>query len=653
MTISPTGLVTGVAPGTKSITATLGAVQGSATLTVPALLSIAVTPTFPSISGTNTQQFTATGTYSDSTTQDLTSSVTWASSAPAVATIGTTTGLAAGVAPGTTTISATLGAVAGNIVLTVNPAAPANPTITPAGPLSGQYNSPFNPTVLSATGGTTPYIWSVSPGGVLPSGMNLDENSGTISGTPGQAGVWTVPVTVTDAHFLTGSANLSLTIGLPTGYDYGTSTTIGCSMPYPTTPMYYQGVSGTWSVAASGPLSGELTFLPPGTVTVAGFVDTNGSAVTWRSDQGGQNDQFFASSTPSSITINGVAYDVASVNSATTLTLVESAPVQSFVPYSYTIPAGGNALTGCLNDNNAPISSGVHQLQFTVTPTVGSASNFNMPLTVVGQDTQNNGTYNVNSGGVSIANPPPSGYQQGVVTPGQSFPYNASYAADNGSTLSDNFMFGFNGFAPEACNTPGGFGGAALLTAPSQPGRFDILFDGTTGACPPTFPTSPAPITTASVDVVGSSVSWGGAVISGVQITSSNSGAISPSGSPSNVLEIESGGTSPNPVTVSFNYSIVNSGCPGCIDQIQIGLNSEASPQVCAYSGVPFPPTPVTGSPSITINVPNIPGRYYISMDVSEDYGCQYSSPYWANTQPTAPQYIGVVDVWGPPAPHP
>jgi len=95
-------------------------VQGSAMLTVPALLSITVTPEFPSITGTNTQQFTATGTYSDSTTQNLTNSVTWASSAPGVATIGAT-GLAAGVAPGTTTISAALGAVTGNMVLTVNP----------------------------------------------------------------------------------------------------------------------------------------------------------------------------------------------------------------------------------------------------------------------------------------------------------------------------------------------------------------------------------------------------------------------------------------------------------------------------------------------------------------------------------------------------
>ncbi len=650
VTINSTGLATGVTPGTSTITATLGAVQGSATLTVPALLSIAVTPAFPSISGTNTQQFAATGTYSDSSTQDLTNSVTWASSTPAAATINST-GLAKGVAPGTTTISATLGAVAGNIVLTVNPAAPANPMITPTGPLSGQYNSPFNPTTLSATGGTTPYTWSLGPGGVLPAGMTLDEDSGTISGTPGQAGVWTVPVTVTDANSLSGNANLSLTIGLATGYDYGTSTTIGCSMPYPTTPMYYQGNAGLAGWSVSAPLGGGMTFLSPETATFAGYVNTSGTAVTWTSDQRGQNDQFETSYVPSSITINGVLYPVASITSPTALTLSQSAGTQSFVPYSFTIPAAGNVLTGCLNDDNTTISSGVYTLQFTVTPpSGGSPSNFNMPLTVVGQDTQDNGTYSVYSGGTGFGTLPPTSDQQGVVAPGQSInQYAPSYFADGNPGFSGNFLFGFNGFAPQVCGTSSGLSDGFNLTAPAQPGRYDILFDGTTQACTPAaFPTAPAPLplTIGSVDAVGSTVSWGSATVSGVVLSSGNSSAYAVA---SNVLEIAAGGTSPNPVTVAFNYVINDFGCPGCIDQLQVGLNTEASPQTYAYNGG----SSGSGSASLNLNVPNIPGRYYIAIDTSEDYGFLYSSPYWWNGQPTPTRYIGVVDVWGPPAPQP
>src|SRR6185436_11623186 len=73
-----------------------------ATLTVSAatLASIAVTPASPSIAAGGNQQFTATGTYSDASTANLTGSVTWASATPATATISSG-GLAHGVATGT------------------------------------------------------------------------------------------------------------------------------------------------------------------------------------------------------------------------------------------------------------------------------------------------------------------------------------------------------------------------------------------------------------------------------------------------------------------------------------------------------------------------------------------------------------------------
>src|ERR1700730_2438031 len=83
------------------------------TLTVPAaaLRSIAVTPPSPSIAKRTTQQFTATGTYSDGSTQNITTSVTWASATTSVASIGASTGLATGVAVGTSQITATQGSI--------------------------------------------------------------------------------------------------------------------------------------------------------------------------------------------------------------------------------------------------------------------------------------------------------------------------------------------------------------------------------------------------------------------------------------------------------------------------------------------------------------------------------------------------------------
>ena len=81
-----------------------------------------------------TEQFTATGTYSDNSTQNLTSQVTWASATTSVATI-----TAAGPGhrrrrTGTSTISATLGGITGSTVLTVTAAVLQSIAVTPANP---------------------------------------------------------------------------------------------------------------------------------------------------------------------------------------------------------------------------------------------------------------------------------------------------------------------------------------------------------------------------------------------------------------------------------------------------------------------------------------------------------------------------------------
>jgi hypothetical protein len=68
------------------------------------------------------EQFTATGAYSDSTNQNLTTTVLWSSSAPGIASISNlnpSVGLATTISAGSTSISATLGSISGLTVLTV------------------------------------------------------------------------------------------------------------------------------------------------------------------------------------------------------------------------------------------------------------------------------------------------------------------------------------------------------------------------------------------------------------------------------------------------------------------------------------------------------------------------------------------------------
>jgi uncharacterized protein YjdB len=97
------------------------------TVTAPNLLSVDVSPVAPSIEYGTTQQFTATGHYTDNSTQDLTTQVTWASSDEAVATVSNadgSNGLATTAATGNTTVSATSGDVSGSATLTVTWASP-------------------------------------------------------------------------------------------------------------------------------------------------------------------------------------------------------------------------------------------------------------------------------------------------------------------------------------------------------------------------------------------------------------------------------------------------------------------------------------------------------------------------------------------------
>ena len=102
-TVLPTGIATGLTGGAAIITASSGSNTGNATLTVsPALTlsSITITPLNPSALVGSSRQFTATGTYSDASTADITNAVVWSSSLTSVATIlpsGNATAIAAGV----------------------------------------------------------------------------------------------------------------------------------------------------------------------------------------------------------------------------------------------------------------------------------------------------------------------------------------------------------------------------------------------------------------------------------------------------------------------------------------------------------------------------------------------------------------------------
>jgi Bacterial Ig-like domain (group 2) len=203
VTIAAGGLATGVATGTSKIEAASGAVDGMTELTViatsPTLVSIAVTPTNPSIAKGKTQQFTATGTFSDNSTQNLTSTATWSSQTTNVATI-TAGGLATGAGTGMSTIKAASGAISGTTTLTVTAPTlvsiavkPANPSIATGGTeqfsATGTFsdNSTQNLTSTATWSSQTTSVATIAAGGLataVGTGMSkIQATSGGVSGS--------------------------------------------------------------------------------------------------------------------------------------------------------------------------------------------------------------------------------------------------------------------------------------------------------------------------------------------------------------------------------------------------------------------------------------------------------------------------------------
>jgi trimeric autotransporter adhesin len=136
-TVSSTGLVTADSTGAATITATdpSSSMSGTALITVlPAVLvAVTVSPSAANLPSGETQQLTATGDYSDGSTQNLTDDVTWSTSAGATASVSSVGLVTAGSTTGLATITATepSTSIEGVSAITVLPAELLAITVTP------------------------------------------------------------------------------------------------------------------------------------------------------------------------------------------------------------------------------------------------------------------------------------------------------------------------------------------------------------------------------------------------------------------------------------------------------------------------------------------------------------------------------------------
>ena len=174
------------------------------------------------------------------------------------------------------------------LILTINP--PPLVVTTTSLP-SGTQNAAYS-AIASATGGTTPYTWSVVSGS-LPAGLSLASSSGAISGTPTGSGTSTFTVQAADANAQKTSATLSLTINppplavtttsLPSGTQNAaysaTASAAGGTPPYTWSVVSGSLPAGLSLASSSGAISGTPTGSGTSTFTVQ-VADANAQKAT-------------------------------------------------------------------------------------------------------------------------------------------------------------------------------------------------------------------------------------------------------------------------------------------------------------------------------------------------------------------------------------
>jgi len=208
-TVSASGLVKGVAAGSLTVTATLGSVTGSTSVSVtaPSITSISVTPDDMTLAIGVGEQYTASAIYSDGSIQDLVTGVTWTSSNSSVATVDSN-GLATTLGAGTTTITATVGSFTDASVITVVLAHLQTITLTPTNVTMAAGTQQQFTAVGNFDDGSTQVLisalWSSSSSSVLA----IDQNGLALAVGPGSSTVSVTSGTV--------SASTSVTVSTAT-----------------------------------------------------------------------------------------------------------------------------------------------------------------------------------------------------------------------------------------------------------------------------------------------------------------------------------------------------------------------------------------------------------------------------------------------------
>jgi len=253
LSISAGGLGISKAVGQASIAGTVNGIKGTTSFSVlPAnLVSIAVSAGASSLPLGSSEQLTATGTYSDKSTKDITGLVTWASSDPGVASVGNG-GTMEAKSIGPAIISASSSNITGSASLNVLNAALVSIALSANNPSLPVGNSER----LTATGTYTDKTTRDITGSVTWSSSAPSVVSVSSGGTVQAKSVGSAAVSATSSSNITGRVNLSVSSAVLVAISISSTSE---SLPIGETMQL--GAAGTFTDGSTRDLTGSVNWV--------------------------------------------------------------------------------------------------------------------------------------------------------------------------------------------------------------------------------------------------------------------------------------------------------------------------------------------------------------------------------------------------------
>ena len=190
VSLASSGLLTALAAGTTTVTASLDGLSVQRSVTVRALSSLSISPGSATLAINSSQQLSVTGIYTDNSTESVDGQVSWSSANNATASVSNV-GVVTAHAAGTVDITATLGAISQDVSVTVSPATLQSISVSAAvsqvaAGLSAQFSASGHYSDGTQQNLSDQVVWSVSD----LSKATIEAATGLLSGQ--QAGSVTV-----------------------------------------------------------------------------------------------------------------------------------------------------------------------------------------------------------------------------------------------------------------------------------------------------------------------------------------------------------------------------------------------------------------------------------------------------------------------------